>query len=639
MGSLSDLNPLRGESPMFIHSKEYDVLVIGGGHAGCEAVLASARMGCSTLMLTTNLDTIALMSCNPAIGGLAKGQLVREIDALGGEMAKNIDATGIQFRRLNTKKGSAVISSRAQADRQAYRLRMKSVLEKQENLELRQGLVERLLVESGKVCGVETAFKERFLAKTVIITTGTFLNGLIHIGLNHFPAGMMGDAPSIGLAENLRDVGFEVGRLKTGTTPRLNGNTIDFSKTVAQKGDDPPHPFSFSTGEVRQKQVVCYVTYTNPRTHEIIKRGLDRSPLFTGVIKGTGARYCPSIEDKVVRFAEKDRHQIFLEPEGYHTVEYYPNGLATSLPLDIQVKMLRSISGLEDVEVMRPGYAIEYDYINPIQLKPTLETKQINNLFHAGQINGTSGYEEAAAQGLIAGANAVLRVKDKEPFILNRSEAYIGVLIDDLVTKGTEEPYRMFTSRAEYRLLLREDNADLRLMEKGYQIGLIKDDIYKRLEKKKEVLGDGLKRLKATTIYPRKEVNDKLVGLRSSPLRNVSTLEDLLKRPEISYQDLYLFDSLPSDLPDEIVRQLEIHVKYQGYIDRQQQQVEQCKKMEGIVIPPDLDYREIPGLSREVREKLVKIRPYTLGQTSRISGITPAAISILTIYLKKMGCL
>jgi tRNA uridine 5-carboxymethylaminomethyl modification enzyme len=622
---------------MFVQSKKYDVLVIGGGHAGCEAALASARMGCSTLMLTINLDTIALMSCNPAIGGLAKGQLVREIDALGGEMARNIDVTGIQFRRLNTKKGSAVISSRAQADRQAYRLRMKSVLEKQENLELRQGLVERLLVESGEVCGVETAFKERFLAKTVIITTGTFLNGLIHIGLNHFPAGRMGDAPSIGLAENLRDLGFEVGRLKTGTTPRLNGNTIDFSKTGAQKGDDPPHPFSFSTGEVRQKQVVCYVTYTNPRTHEIIKRGLDRSPLFTGVIKGTGARYCPSIEDKVVRFAEKDRHQIFLEPEGYHTVEYYPNGLATSLPLDIQVKMLRSISGLEDVEVMRPGYAIEYDYINPIQLKPTLETKQINNLFHAGQINGTSGYEEAAAQGLIAGANAVLRVKDKEPFILNRSEAYIGVLIDDLVTKGTEEPYRMFTSRAEYRLLLREDNADLRLMEKGYQIGLIKDDIYKRLEKKKEVIGDGLKRLKATTIYPRKEVNDKLVGLRSSPLRNVSTLEDLLKRPEISYQDLYLFDSLPSDLPDEIVRQLEIHVKYQGYIDRQQQQVEQCKKMEGIVIPPDLDYGEIPGLSREVREKLVKIRPYTLGQTSRISGITPAAISILTIYLKKMG--
>ena len=624
---------------MFIHPKEYDVLVIGGGHAGCEAALASARMGCITLMLTINLDTIALMSCNPAIGGLAKGQLVREIDALGGEMAKNTDATGIQFRRLNTKKGSAVISSRAQADRQAYRLRMKSVLEKQENLELRQGLVERLLVESGEVYGVETTFKERFLAKTVIITTGTFLNGLIHIGLNHFPAGRMGDEPSVGLAENLRDLGFEVGRLKTGTTPRLNGNTIDFSKTKIQKGDDPPHPFSFSTGEIQQKQVVCYVTHTNPKTHEIIKSGLDRSPLFTGVIRGTGARYCPSIEDKVVRFAEKDRHQIFLEPEGYHTVEYYPNGLATSLPLDIQVKMLRSISGLEDVEVMRPGYGIEYDYINPIQLKPTLETKQINHLFHAGQINGTSGYEEAAAQGLIAGVNAALRVQDKEPFMLNRSEAYIGVLIDDLITKGTEEPYRMFTSRAEYRLLLREDNADLRLIEKGYQLGLIKGDIYKRLERKKELISDGLKRLKETSVYPRKEVNDTLVHLQSAPLRNVSTLEGLLKRPEISYQDLYLFDSLPSDLPDEIVRQLEIQVKYQGYIDRQQQQVEQFKKMEGVVIPPDLDYSEIPELSREVREKLIKIRPCTLGQTSRISGITPAAISILTIYLKKMGCL
>ena len=624
---------------MFIHPKEYDILVIGGGHAGCEAALASARMGCSTLMLTINLDTIALMSCNPAIGGLAKGQLVREIDALGGEMAKNTDAAGIQFRRLNTKKGSAVISSRAQADRQTYRLRMKSVLEKQENLELRQGMVERILVESGEVYGVETTFKERFLAKTVIITTGTFLNGLIHIGLNHFPAGRMGDEPSVGLAENLRDLGFEVGRLKTGTTPRLNGNTIDFSKTKIQKGDDPPHPFSFSTGEIQQKQVVCYVTYTNPETHEIIKSGLDRSPLFTGVIRGTGARYCPSIEDKVVRFAEKDRHQIFLEPEGYHTVEYYPNGLATSLPLDIQVKMLRSISGLEDVEVMRPGYGIEYDYINPIQLKPTLETKQINHLFHAGQINGTSGYEEAAAQGLIAGVNAALRVQDKEPFMLNRSEAYIGVLIDDLITKGTEEPYRMFTSRAEYRLLLREDNADLRLMEKGYQLGLIKGDIYKRLERKKELISDRLKRLKETSVYPRKAVNDTLVHLQSAPLRNVSTLEGLLKRPEISYQDLYLFDSLPSDLPDEIVRQLEIQVKYQGYIDRQQQQVEQFKKMEGVVIPPDLDYSEIPELSREVREKLIKIRPYTLGQTSRISGITPAAISILTIYLKKMGCI
>ncbi len=624
---------------MFVQPKNYDVLVAGGGHAGCEAALASARMGCSTLLLTINLDTIALMSCNPAIGGLAKGQLVKEIDALGGEMAKNIDATGIQFRRINTKKGPAVISSRAQADRQSYRLRMKYVLENQDNLELRQASVERLLVESDTIKGVETNFKERFYAKTVIIAAGTFLNGLIHIGLNHFPAGRMGDVASIGLAENLKDLGFDIGRLKTGTTPRLNGKTIDFSKAEIQKGDDPPHPFSFSTEELRQKQVFCYVTYTNAKAHKIITSGLDRSPLFTGVIEGTGARYCPSIEDKVVRFPEKDRHQIFLEPEGYHTVEYYPNGLATSLPLDIQVKMLRAVPALEHVEIMRPGYAIEYDYINPIQLKPTLETKQIKNLFHAGQINGTSGYEEAAAQGLVAGINAVLRVQGDEPFILDRSEAYIGVLIDDLVTKGTEEPYRMFTSRAEYRLLLREDNADLRLMEKGYQIGLVKEDAYKKLKIKSQIICEELKRLEGTAVYPRSEVNEKLAKLQSAPLRNVATLGDLLKRPELSYQDLCLFDPPASNIPDAVVKQVEIHVKYQGYIDRQQQQVERFKKLEGVVIPPDMDYNEMKGLSQEVREKLLKIKPHTLGQTSRISGITPAAITILTIYLKKMGCI
>jgi tRNA uridine 5-carboxymethylaminomethyl modification enzyme len=607
-----------GQSLMYTHSKTYDVLIIGGGHAGCEAALAAARMGCTTLLLTTNLDTIALMSCNPAIGGLAKGQLVKEIDALGGEMAKNIDATGIQFRRLNTKKGPAVISSRAQADRQAYRLRMKSVLENQKNIEMRQATVERLLVTSDTARGVETTFKESFFAKTIIITAGTFLNGLIHIGLNHFPAGRMGDEPSLGLAQHLKDLGFSIGRLKTGTTPRLNGTTIDFSKTALQKGNEPPHPFSFATERLTQQQIPCHITYTTAETHAIIKDNLDRSPLFTGMIEGTGARYCPSIEDKVVRFPDKDNHQIFLEPEGYHTVEYYPNGLATSLPLDTQIKMLRSITGLEQVEMMRPGYAIEYDYINPIQLYPTLETKRIRHLFHAGQINGTSGYEEAAAQGLLAGINAALQVQGREPFMLDRSEAYIGVLIDDLVTKGTEEPYRMFTSRAEYRLLLREDNADLRLMEKGYQVGLLPAPAYENLTKKR---------------------NEKLSHLKSAPLRTVSTLGDLLKRPEITYQDLALLVPPPPDIPDAIVKQAEIHLKYQGYIDRQHEQVKRFKKLEGVVIPPELDYNKIAGLSNEVREKLLTIRPYTLGQSSRISGITPAALSIVMIYLKKIGCL
>jgi tRNA uridine 5-carboxymethylaminomethyl modification enzyme len=628
-----------GQSLMYTHSKTYDVLIIGGGHAGCEAALAAARMGCSTLLLTTNLDTIALMSSNPAIGGLAKGQLVKEIDALGGEMAKNIDATGIQFRRLNTKKGPAVISSRAQADRQAYRLRMKSVLENQENIEIRQATVKRLLVTSDMVRGVETNFKESFFAKTIIITAGTFLNGLIHIGLNHFPAGRMGDEPSLGLAQHLKDLGFSIGRLKTGTTPRLNGTTIDFSKTAIQNGDEPPHPFSFATERLNQQQVPCHITYTTAETHEIINDNLDRSPLFTGMIEGTGARYCPSIEDKVVRFPEKDKHQIFLEPEGYHTVEYYPNGLATSLPLDTQIKMLRSITGLEQVEMMRPGYAIEYDFINPIQLYPTLETKRVKHLFHAGQINGTSGYEEAAAQGLIAGINAALQVQGKEPFVLDRSEAYIGVLIDDLVTKGTEEPYRMFTSRAEYRLLLREDNADLRLMEKGYQLGLITDSAYENLTNKRKALHAEISRLKETVIYPQGAINEKLSHLKSAPLRTVSTLGDLLKRPELTYRDLSLLAPPPPDIPDAIVKQVEIHLKYQGYIDRQHEQVKRFKKLEGVVIPSELDYNEIAGLSHEVREKLLTIRPYTLGQTSRISGITPAALSILIIYLKKIGCL
>jgi tRNA uridine 5-carboxymethylaminomethyl modification enzyme len=614
---------------------QYGVIVVGAGHAGCEAALACSRMGHSTLLMTISLEAVARMSCNPAVGGLAKGQLVKEIDALGGEMGKNTDETGIQFRRLNTKKGPAVRSSRAQSDMYLYHLRMARVLERQKNLFLRQALVDDLLVQDGKVKGVFTSAGERFLSKAVIITTGTFLRGLVHIGLKNFPAGRLGDLPSIHLSESLLNLGFILGRLKTGTCPRLDGRSIDFSGLQEQWGDHPPRPFSFSNQTVPLRQVPCHLTYTNPETHEIIRSGLDRSPLYSGVIKGTGARYCPSIEDKIVRFAEKDQHQIFLEPVGLDTLEIYPNGLATSLPMDIQVRMLRSISGLEKVEVVRPGYGIEYDYADPVQLKPSLETKLVENLFFAGQINGTSGYEEAAAQGLMAGINAVLKIRGEEPFILRRDEAYIGVLIDDLVTKGTKEPYRMFTSRAEYRLLLREDNADLRLRDKGRSLGLVNDQDYQGFTNKKESIKAALERLGKIILYPTPGENDRIKTLGTAPIKNPMALTELLRRPEISFRDLARVDPECASTEEEVAEQVEIQVKYAGYIQRQGEEVTRLRKLEEMRLPPGMDYCRIPGLSTEVKEKLNRVRPLSIGQASRISGITPAALSILMIYLRK----
>ena len=619
---------------MITYDKKYDVIVIGAGHAGCEAGLAAARMGCSTLLLTINLDAVALMSCNPAIGGLAKGHLVKEIDALGGEMGKNIDATGIQFRILNTRKGPAVRASRAQADKQQYRLRMKSVLEQQAGLDLKQGEVTSLVVKEGAVTGVETRVGLRFAGKTVIITTGTFMRGLIHVGLTSYPGGRAGDPPSVGLSDQLKELGFRVGRLKTGTPARLDGSTIDFSRLEPQYGDEPPLPFSFSTDRIIQTQVPCHIAYTNERSHEIIRSGLDRSPLYSGIIEGVGPRYCPSIEDKVVRFPEKSRHQTFIEPEGRDTVEVYPSGLSTSLPVDVQIAFYRSISGLERVEIMRPAYAIEYDYVDPIQIHSSLETKLVENLYHAGQINGTSGYEEAAGQGLMAGINAALRAQGKAPLVLGREEAYIGVMIDDLVTLGTSEPYRMFTSRAEYRLLLREDNADIRLREHGYRVGLLPEEGYRLFLTKREQIQEQLVRLKGTKILP-SEMSDSVreeYGLNG--LQNAVTFEELLRRPEVTYDDLAKIAPDFAGIDLMVREQAEIHVKYQGYIERQLEEVARSRRMEGARIPADLDYDALPGLTREVQEKLAKNRPDTLGQAARIPGVTPAAIAVISLILK-----
>ena len=617
----------------------FDVIVVGAGHAGCEAALAAARLRASTLLLTMNLDHVAYMSCNPAVGGLGKGHLVKEIDALDGEMARNIDATGIQFRTLNMTKGPAVRASRAQADKIRYGQRMKKALEGTDGLFLRQATIEKILVEEGRAVGVETGWGERFYGKTIVLTTGTFLRGLIHIGLEQFEAGRMGDLASVGLSECLRKLGFELGRLKTGTCPRLDGRTIDFSRIQAQASDDPPKPFSFLTTRLTQQLVPCFMTYTNETTHEIIRSGLGRSPLYSGKIKGTGVRYCPSIEDKIVRFAERSRHQIFLEPEGLDTVEYYPNGLSTSLPLDVQRAMLRSIEGLERVEITRPGYAIEYDFVYPTQLFPTLETKQVGYLFCAGQINGTTGYEEAAAQGLMAGVNAALKAQGNGEFVLRRDEAYIGVMIDDLVTKGVDEPYRMFTSRAEYRLLLREDNADLRLTEKGYRIGLVSRERYGYVVEKRAAMERLSQTLRERRLFPTAATNEQLKELGLEGIKNPTTLEELLKRPGTTVAVLRRLVEGLDGIQDVVAYQVELDVKYRGYTDRQMEMISRVSNLEERKIPPDISYGEIAGLSKEVIEKLSKIKPVSFGQASRISGVTPAAVSALLIHFKKRGLL
>lgn len=614
---------------------DYDIIVIGAGHAGIEAAMASARMGKKTLMVTLDKRNIGLMSCNPAIGGVGKGQLVKEIDALGGQMARAADACGIQFRVLNASKGAAVQSSRAQIDMDLYRRHMSGLCAKTGGLSIKEAEAERLIVEGGAVKGVITSAGEEILARCVVVAPGTFLDGVMHVGLTQSSGGRAGEPASKGLPADLRSRGFNILRFKTGTCARLDKNTIDLSRLIVQDGDRPPKPFSFSTRKITKEQVPCHITYTNKRTHELIRKNLGRSPLYSGVINSTGVRYCPSIEDKVVKFADKERHQVFLEPQGLNTDAVYPNGLSTSLPEDVQFELIRSIKGLEDAKILRFGYGIEHSIVEPTQLYPNLETKLVKNLYLAGQINGTTGYEEAAAQGLVAGINASLRADNKGPLILERSNSYIGVLIDDLTTKGTNEPYRMFTSRVEYRLILREDNADLRLAGIGHALGLVSAKEYKISADKKKAIVQGVHLLKCARVKPGRKVNERLKSLGSVEIRKAVTLEELLRRPQLCLSSIVDLDGGKVRIPESAFKGIEIEVKYSGFIRRQLKDVERFEHLEKIILPGELDYAGICGLSREIKEKLDRFKPINLGQASRISGITPAAVSLLMVYLKK----